>query len=199
MLGPFIPLKRTFRQQRLDLVEQLPHGGELPGELKCKGLDHQEPGTTLDEIFRQQAQPALQCGPILPVERIAKPRFHQSSGQVEIVGGQSVVQGFVDQTLSREPGRGPAVELGHLLRTHLGQQSALEQFLEQVVIAVPLPVVVQGNHKEVMALQPLNAGRDVARGSITADGTLPRTHSHSAAQNRSRMEVASRNLRIAGV
>ena len=190
-----------FIQQRLDLIEQLPRSGELPGKTQYNGLDRQEPGVTLDELIGQQAQPAVQCGPILPVEHIAKPGYHQLSGQVQVVNGQSVAQGFVDQTLSREPGCGPAVEFGHPLRTHLGQQSALEQLLEQVVIAIPLPLVVQGNHKEVIILQPLNAGLNVARG-VTAAGMLlplPRTYLHSAAQNRSRMEVTSRNLRIAGV
>ena len=79
-----------------------------------------------------------------------------------------MAQRFVDQTLFREPARGPAVELGHPLRPHLVQQSSLQQVLEQVVVTVPLPVVVQRRHKEVVALQPLNAGPDVARGIIAA-------------------------------
>ena len=95
-----------------------------------------------------------------------QPGYHQLSGQVQVVDGQSVAQSFVDQTLSHEPGCGPAVELGHPRRTHLGQQSALEQLLEQVVITIPLPLAVQGNHKEVIILQPLNAGLNVARGSL---------------------------------
>ncbi len=81
-----------------------------------------------------------------------------------------MAQGFVDQTLSREPGCGPAVKLDHLLRTHIGQQSALEQFLEQMVIAVPMPLVVQGNHKEVVAFQPRNAGLDVAGRFVAGSG-----------------------------
>ena len=93
----------------------------------------------LDEIFREQAQPAFTSGPILPIHRIAEPGDHQSSGQVQVVDGQGVADGFVDQTLSLEPGSGPAVELSHLLRTGFAQQSPLEQFLEQVVIAVPMP------------------------------------------------------------
>ena len=158
---------------------------------------------TLDELLGQQAQPALQRGPVLPIQHIAQPGDHQLSRQVQVVDDQSVAQSFVDQALAHEPGCGPAVELGHPRRTHLGQQSALEQLLEQMVITIPLPLAVQGNHKEVIILQPLNAGLNVARGvtaaGIAAAGSLPRMYLHNAAQNRSRMEVASRNLRIAGV
>ncbi len=102
---------------------------------------------TLDEIVRQQAQPAIQRGPVVPVEHIAQPRDHQLGSQLQVVDGQRMVQGFIDQTLFPKPGRGRAVELGHLCRTDLGQQSALEQFLEQVVIAVPLTVGVQCDHE----------------------------------------------------
>ena len=53
------------------------------------------------------------------------------------------------------------MEFGHLLLSYLGQQSSLQQFLEQVVITVPLPLVVEGNHKQIGAFQQLDAGLNV--------------------------------------
>ena len=70
---------------------------------------------TLDKILRQQAQPAIQCGPIFPVEYIQQLLLHDPGGQFEIVGAQSVVQGFISQTPFRKPGGRPAVQLRHLL------------------------------------------------------------------------------------
>ena len=79
-----------------------------------------------------------------------------------------MVQGLFDQTLPCKPGRSCAVERSHQLCTHFHQQPSLQQFLEQVMIPIPFSVVVQGGHKEVGALQPLNACVYVARGTIAA-------------------------------
>jgi hypothetical protein len=112
-----------------------------------------------------------------------------------------VVQGFVDQTQSREPRCGPAVKLSHPLRPHLGQQSALEQFLEQVVIAIPLPVVIQGNHKEIIALESLNGGRDVVGRIFPAVGAAEHPFTQRGAepvQDRGHQQESQDCRRLAG-
>ena len=160
----------AFVQQRLDLAEQLPHGGELPGELKCKALIIKSQGrrwmkssgsrrsqrSNVGRSSRLSTSQSPAC-----ISRAARSRSSAASAWCR---ASSIKPCPANQAAAL---RWSSVTCSG---THLGQQSALEQFLEQVVIAVPLPVVVQGNHKEVIALQPLNAGRDVARGTIAAGG-----------------------------
>ena len=148
----------------------------------------------MDELFREQAQPALQCDAILASPpRTARPPSVQR--QLQVVDGHSVAYGFVDFL--------PASQAAAL---RWNSVTCSDSFRPAACAgAVPgtgggtgtQPVVVQGNHKEVVALGPPNAGRDVARRIVTAVLTEPR--SHSEAVNRSRMEVVRRNLMMAGV
>ena len=123
---------------------------------------------TLDKILRQQAQPALQCGPIFLVKYIPQLLLHDPGGQFEIVGAQSVVQGFINQTPFREPGGRPAVQLRHLLGSDLGPQALQQRILEQLVIAIPL-VALQGDDEQVGALHPIDTGSRVALGILAGE------------------------------
>ena len=59
---------------------------------------------SLDHLFRQQAQPALQGRPVFAVEHIAQPGTHLAGSQIKVAGCQGVLQGFLDQSMLFEPG-----------------------------------------------------------------------------------------------
>ena len=124
---------------------------------------------TLDKFLRQQAQPALQCRPIIPVLNIPQLLPHDPDGQFEIVGGQSMVQGFIGQIPFREPGRRPAVHLRHLLGSASARRAVQQHIPEQLVIAIPLPAAVQGNDEQVGALHPIDTGSRVVLRFLDSD------------------------------
>ena len=90
-------------------------------------------------------------------------------GQVEIVGGQGVPQRFIDQTLAGEPGGGPAMQDVRLVRPQLGQKSLLQKLPPQMMIAIPVPAVVQGDEEQVGAFKPIHARAWFAAGDLAAD------------------------------
>ncbi len=87
--------------------------------------------------------------------------FNQLGRSRHITGRQGVVERFVDQAVLVKPGAGPAVQGGNFVSIQPLGQLITQQFLEQMVVAVPPPLVVQGNGEQVFLAQPFQVGLSV--------------------------------------
>ena len=73
-------------------------------------------------------------------------------GPVEVPRGQRVPDRLLGQIVALVPLAGALVQQRHLVRL-LAEQARPQHVGEQVVVAVPLPPVVQGDEEEVGALE----------------------------------------------
>ena len=80
------------------------------------------------------------------------------------VAGQRVADRFRQQPFPAEPGAGPPVEGGRCIGTGLAGQAGAQGVGEQVVVAVPDPLVVQRHQEQVGPLQLLQDRLAVAGG-----------------------------------
>ena len=108
---------------------------------------------------------------------------------VHVPGGQGVPHGRDGLSGGVVPGAGPAVQPGDTVRV-LDEQVGAQDVGEEVVVAVPLPTVVQGHHEQVAALQQLEHACALPVVSVTA--------SHSGPVSCSRTAVSRRNLADVG-
>ena len=82
-----------------------------------------------------------------------------------------MLQGFLEQFVLFEPDRGKAMQVRYLVGPNFGSQSLLKQFLEQMVIAVPLPAVIQRYDEHLSPLDPIQTQAGVpGRVDLSKDG-----------------------------
>src|SRR5215472_1167854 len=74
--------------------------------------------------------------------------------QLEIVGGQGVLHGLADEALLFIPLAGSPMQQGNQSR-FLVPQTVTHHLCEEVVIAVPLPPIVQWREKELSCFDAL--------------------------------------------
>jgi hypothetical protein len=138
--------------------------------------------------LRRHAGPGLRLvvasrmDPLLPLHRcrpagvdVGEPvtRDHVD-GPGGIVGGQRVADGLLGRPRLPVPGARPLVQGTHAAR--IGHRElAAQQLGEQMVVAVPLPVVVQRHQEQVLPLQRLDDLRGVGRAGdgVAERGTEP--------------------------
>ena len=110
----------------------------------------------------------------------------RSAAAVVVVAGQRMPDGGGRITVVLEPGAGPPVQLGDPTRL-LPEQLRAEHVGEQVVVAVPLPVVVERDEEQVGPLErdqprrpPGLAGDGIAQraGEPLEDGRLQQEVAH---------------------
>ena len=98
--------------------------------------------------------------------------LHQEARRrVSVAGGLGVIDGVLGHPVRLAPRRGAAVKLRDRLRI-TSPQLRHEQLAEQLVVPVPLPAAVEGNHQQVAALQPLE---ECGRSRDAEDGVAERT------------------------
>ena len=113
-----------------------------------RGL-HREHRVSLDPApVLQPPEPPLQgCGPASPVG--LQPEFlHQAGGLIDVSGGHGVLQRVLIHAVARIPCGGASLQHRDQLRT-LAFQLRQEHVTEQVVVAVPLPPLVQRHQQQV--------------------------------------------------
>ena len=118
--------------------------------------------------------------------------------------GQRVVDRFREQAFPAEPAAGPPVEGGHRLGAGLAGQPGAQHVGEQVVVAVPDPLVVQRHQEQVGPLQLLQDRLAVPGGGgqqrIAQRGAQPVEHAggQQKASGRGRPAVQHLGRQVVG-
>ena len=76
----------------------------------------------------------------------------QALGTVHVAGQRGVTKGLEQVPGTLAPRTGPDVQLGDLLRRQVPLEPVPQQVAEELVIAVPVPFVVEGDDEQVGAL-----------------------------------------------
>ena len=81
--------------------------------------------------------------------------FHQALGALDIIGGSCMSKGFKPQSIVFIPLTGADVILGYLSKCQALSEALTKQIPKKMVIAVPMPLVVQGTHEQVGVFEVL--------------------------------------------
>ena len=140
------------RDQCLDLVEPLGDGVESQGLGQGSDEGDGEDRAGPYQLVGQGLHPPGEIGfaPFAPHPRHGE--FHQIGGAAGVVAGQRVADRGQRVVIRLEPGAGPSMQLGDLVRP-LVEQVRLQHIGEQVVVAIPLPPVVERDEEEVGPLE----------------------------------------------
>ena len=76
--------------------------------------------------------------------------FNQFASEGPILCFHRMVYRFLQKMIGFEPQAGSPVQFGYLVAL-VGEQQMLQQIGEEMVKAVPFPLVIQGNEKKVGA------------------------------------------------
>jgi hypothetical protein len=128
-------------------------GGRVAAECLDPGPQHGHRGILLDQpAVVEPVEPALDGGqPTAAVDGNGD-LLHASGDQVGIAGINRIVDRGLGQAMALAPVGRPESQLAHQLG--LGALQLLtQQLLEQVMVAVPLPLAVQGDDEQVGALK----------------------------------------------
>ena len=111
-------------------------------------------GRTRTTSSGSDAHPAGELGfAPFPLHRRHR-ELHEVRGSAGVAAGQGVADRLRRVAVGLEPGTGPAVQVGHLVRP-LVEQVRAQDVGEQVVVAVPLPPVVERDEEQVGPLERL--------------------------------------------
>ena len=95
---------------------------------------------------------------LLLLEGPEKLRFHQLPRLRGISRHTCVLNRLLDKTLLGIPRARSSVQGGQLFLATVGLQALQQQPLEQAVKAIPPLALIEGDQKEVRALQPVQGG-----------------------------------------
>jgi hypothetical protein len=110
----------------------------------------------------------------------------EQAAQLVLADRCGVREGLLDQSVGVEPLGGQAMELGHDLRAR-ARELETQQLAEEVVVAVPVPRPSRATRKR------FERSRSASTRSASS---VPRTASHDFAENRSKIDVLSRKVRV---
>jgi len=139
--------QRTFRvsEPRLDLVQVA--GGQEHGS-----VEDTEHWIAPYVVVGQELQPAVHHR-VLPVSSHRRhSQLHQVDRSLEVLSSQRVLDRLFGQIVALEPMAGTLVQQWNLIRL-LADQTRPQHVGEQLVVAVPLPPVVQGNEEQIGPVQ----------------------------------------------
>ena len=139
-------------ERALGVVEPREGGVEVTARQQQGRGEHAEHGAAPDRVVGQGAQPALHLG-LLPVPAdLRHGQLHEGGGPVDVPRQERVLDGVVGETVLLEPVGGARVQDGRDVGL-LGEQAGAQHVAEQLVVAEPLPPVVEGDEEEVVALE----------------------------------------------
>ena len=134
------------------VVESGLDGVEVAGDHEQVSGEDTEHRAAPDGVLGQRRQPAEQHG-ILPVTSDLRHRQLDEVGRpVEVPRSQCMPDRLLGQVVRLVPAAGPLVQLRSQVGL-LGEQARPQHLGEQMVVAIPLPLVVQGDEEEVRPLQ----------------------------------------------
>ncbi|HVL06028.1 MAG TPA: hypothetical protein VM388_08570 [Acidimicrobiales bacterium] len=141
----------------LGRAQELFHAGEVAGghaRSHQAGGQHRPP---LEDLGRERLEPAAQGGLLARLAHGGDGQLDEVRGPLEVVGRHGVADRFRSLAVQLEPVGGPPVErpdvLGSLLR-----QPRSQHVTEEVVVAVPVPAVVERYEEQVRLLERLQHG-----------------------------------------
>ena len=79
--------------------------------------------------------------------------FHQPLGACNVIGGSGMVKCLDLQAIVFIPLTGANVILGYVARRQVLSEALAQQICKEMVIAVPTPLVVQGDDEQVGAVE----------------------------------------------
>ena len=145
------------------------------------------------QLSRQLSQPALQFGVLTTLPERINVFLDQVRCPLEILGAQSMLYRLIDEPVLLVPLTGPAVQRWHLLRLGLAQSLA-QQVGKEMVIAIPTPLLVQGDDEQIGAFQHFQGRLAVLAGRSSRCGLRCHAASHKEPVSRSRMAVCSKKV-----
>ena len=95
--------------------------------------------------------------PLLGVHQGMAVVCHQADSRRGVMPQQRVLQRFLEQALTGEPGAGPGVKSRDLAGIVPSLQPVPQEGSEEMVVAIPAALVVQGHGEQVVLFQPLQA------------------------------------------
>ena len=140
-------------EQRLDL-------GQAPAVEGRPYARQPQSRVALDELGGQARQPARHRRELAAVEAHEPVQGDELGGRRQVPGGEAVVDGVLDVAARTVPRGGARVQLARVPRP-LDLEHVAQDLAEEVVVAVPAAMVVEGDQRQVRVLEPLEAGRAV--------------------------------------
>src|SRR6266571_5738269 len=150
-----------FGRQLLDtpfgLLQEFLSRLQLIGKHEQSCVVHTEEGACVHQCLGQNSQPPEHCVDLTLVGDGERNRFDQVSSTSEIGGGQRVLYRFERQIMPLVPEAGTLMQFGHQQGLCL-LQAPTQHVGKQVVVAVPAPLVVEGDHKQVRVVERFQHG-----------------------------------------
>ena len=136
-VGPFVPSRRL--EPSLGIGEASVHVTEVAVGHERPDVPHGKYRTPSIQLVRECPEPESKGGILPSLPHVGNRQLDQVGGPLVIVSGEGMADGLPAVPLSLEPAARAAMELGDVLGM-LAPQVAREDFCEEVVVAVPLPV-----------------------------------------------------------
>src|SRR4051812_11826848 len=108
------------------------------------GIPNAQGGPAVNQLVGERLQPAKQHGLLSTPEHCWYCRLEQVRSALEILGGQRVADCIGRRTTTLEPLAGAAMQRSYLTGL-LRDQMRMENFGKEVVIAIPVPLIIQRN------------------------------------------------------
>ena len=152
-------------------------------------MDHDQRRSSVDHIRAQCPHPSLQGPPPLLIEGTQALLLDEVRCPVGFSDLQQMSQRLIHEVVGTQPVGRSDVKIGHIARGPGGIERATQEIAEQVVVAKPLPVLVERDHEEIQVFQPIQhrPPLDGVRNPLTYDRTAKR--SRQPVEDRRRHEI----------
>ena len=142
-------------QRALGRLQLLLDPRGLPGHQRQRGRAHQQPGSGLEHRSRKRGQPVQDGQQHAAQVQVHAVAVDEALGALHVAGRRRVMKGLQEPAVAFMPLTGADVQVGDLLRRQALPQPSSQQVAEEVVIAIPAPLVVEGDDEQVGALDGL--------------------------------------------
>ncbi len=116
--------------------------------------EHRKQRPSTHDIVRQRDQPIAEDAVLAPSPHVRQAELDEIGGVLVIAAHDRVPNGIAKQPVFREPSAGCGVQLTDAVGMPGGQTGA-QRVGEQVVVAIPPPLVVQRDDEQIPALKGL--------------------------------------------
>ncbi|MNP03362.1 hypothetical protein D3C76_952450 [compost metagenome] len=150
--------RRRRGQKATEVAGQFLGSIQLASQAQRPAVQHDQPRRADQQTVGQVHLPAQQHADILLGQQLLLGQtLHQVGGNIEVAGTQSLLHRLVQQVLSFKPAAGPQMQSD----LRFARLSATQQVGEQMVIAEPVPMLVQRHKEHLMRLQEAQDGGTV--------------------------------------
>ncbi|MCY1435152.1 hypothetical protein D9M71_512350 [compost metagenome] len=150
--------RRRRGQKATEVTGQFLGSIQLAGQAQGPAVQHDQPRRADQQTVGQVHLPTQQHADVLLGQQLLLGQtLHQVGGDIEVAGTQSLLHRLVQQVLSFKPAAGPQMQSD----LRFARLSATQQVGEQMVIAEPVPMLVQRHKEHLMRLQEAQDGGTV--------------------------------------